>query len=203
MADCRRVLAVLRSEVFMLQTVQSEMFLELRQLVATRARLRWSATLRGRAANAAGYALAVYGVYRVLNSMANIALKRDPTKDPVTAGFELALAFFSVPDAQLWIQPASFAVVGALVAASVRGFLVSAGQVARALGAAADGGDGGDGGGGGGGGGGDAAVLLLCLVMGQYFIATVLTMRMSMPEEFRRSVSASLGMEIEFSFFHR
>lgn len=61
------------------------------------------------------------------------------------------------------------------------------------------------GGGGGGGGGGvttHAMVLLLAQVMGTYFVATVLMMRMSMPEQFRQGVSRSIG-EIEFSFFHR
>ena len=69
-----------------LQAVSRELFLELVEMQAARARLAWSRSLRGRALNALGIALSAYGLYRVAMAALNVALARDPTQDPVTVG---------------------------------------------------------------------------------------------------------------------
>jgi hypothetical protein len=57
-------------------------------------------------------------------SVLDVALDRQKTEDPVTKALGLALAVLRVEfDRQLWSQWVSFALVGLMVALSVRGFL--------------------------------------------------------------------------------
>lgn len=42
--------------------------------------------------NILGYAFSAYCLYRMVMSSINIILDRDPTKDPVTRGFEVRLS---------------------------------------------------------------------------------------------------------------
>ena len=65
----------------------------------------------------------VYCVYKIVKCTVNIIFSLDPKKDPITRGFELGLKVLSVEDPEVWVQPASFILVGCLVFASVRGFL--------------------------------------------------------------------------------
>lgn len=154
-----------------LEAMQRELFLELCEMNAVRARLVWSRTLRGRAFNALGYVMSAYGGYKMVMCVVNIGWKRDPTKDPVTQGMELALRHFHVPDAHLWVQPISLAFVGLLVFTSVRGFLISFSNLFAAWSSSLV--------------SSASVVLLLAGVMGTYFIASVLLLRMAMPEQYR------------------
>jgi hypothetical protein len=90
------------------------------------------------------------------------------------------LIFLNVPDAHMWMQPVSFIFVGVLVFTNVRGFLISFNQIFSAVGSDK-------------GVTSNSVVLLLAQVMGTYFVATVLMMRMSMPEQFRCVVSRRGG----------
>ena len=141
----------------------------------------------------------------------NIALRRDPTRDPVTVGLELAFTRFGIAGAVHWVQPISLTFVGILVFTSVRGFLVSFANVFIAWSSAVT---------------SNSVVILLAQVsfvlsyvydsatriaepaagrtvvqnlgtpvripnllfvqvMGMYFISSVLLMRMAMPEQYR------------------
>jgi hypothetical protein len=122
------------------------------------------------------------------------------------------LYLLNVPkaDVDFLVQPASFLFIAIMVVASTRSFLLSISQASVhfpaascltillgqmwsylqlfnswSIGVPAN-----------------AVVLLLADVMGSYFIATVMTMRMSMPEHFRRGVTAAIG-DLEFGFLHR
>ena len=147
-----------------------ELYQELVEMNGVRARVLWSRTLRGRAFNALGYVLSAYGAYRMVMCVVNIAFKRDPTKDPVTSGMELALRWFHVREAHLWVQPISLAFVGLLVFSSVRGFLVSFANLFVAWSSSVT---------------SNSVVVLLAQVMGTYFISSVLLLRMAMPEQYR------------------
>ena len=51
--------------------------------------VRQSMTRRGRFFNMLGYFLSVYCLYKMVMATVNIIFDRDPTKDPVTRGFEV------------------------------------------------------------------------------------------------------------------
>lgn len=188
---CEAEVSKLQAEVAILQNVQQEMTATLDEMVASREAVLRSRTLRGRVFNILGYVLSVYGLYRVVSAMISIVLRLDPTrgKDPVTRGMEVLLIFLKVPNPHMWIQPASFVLIGVLVFTNVRGFLINLNTVFSVVGSDR-------------GVTGNSIVLLLAQVMGTYFVATVLMMRLSMPEPYRRNVTQSFG-EIEFPFFHR
>jgi hypothetical protein len=77
-----------------------------------------------------------------------------------------------VPDAEKWVQPVSFVLVSTLMFSSLRGFLLSTGQIFRswksshvmAM---------------------NSAVLVVTQILGTYVVAAILLTRMSMPESFR------------------
>ena len=207
-ADCSRSVTMLRSEANLLLVVQADLIDEAAKMEETRARLRWAGTLAGRAANAAGYALSVFGLARVIAATANIVLRRDPSTDPVTAGFHFALAFMHLPNAQVWLQPVSFVFVGGLVLSAIRGFFVNFDSIFRAaVGVQASQRRQVRGGGGNGAFCGrrrsSIALLLLAQITGTYAVATVLTMRMSLPELSRHRLTTSVGADIDFVFYHR
>lgn len=166
--------AKLQGETVILQNVEQEMTATLEEMVASREAVLRSRTLRGRVFNILGYVLSVYGLYRVVSAMISIVLRLDPTrgKDPVTRGMEVLLIFLKVPNPHMWIQPASFVLIGVLVFTNVRGFLINLNTVFSVVGSDR-------------GVTGNSIVLLLAQVMGTYFVATVLMMRLSMPEPYR------------------
>jgi hypothetical protein len=51
--------------------------------------IRQSLTKKGRLFNMLGYFLSVYCLYKMVIAIVNIIFDRDPTKDPVTRGFEV------------------------------------------------------------------------------------------------------------------
>lgn len=184
----------LRKQIATTEAMQQEEFRIYLDLLDQQKRRDWSRTWIGRFFTYLGYALSVYAVYKLLMSFANIVLRRDPTKDPVTSAFEWALVLLSVPrkQAEMYVQPVSFVFVGTLVFTSVRGFLMSLSQLfsafSRSLGLSPV--------------TSASFVLLLAEVMGMYFVSVLLLLRMSMPEEYRRGVSTAIGA-IHFNFFHR
>ena len=65
---------------------------------------RFSATWKGRMYNILGYAFSAYCLYRMVMSSINIIFDRDPTKDPVTRGFEVRCASTScIFPALVWL----------------------------------------------------------------------------------------------------
>ena len=218
--------AALRGEVALLDDVEAESAEELAAAVEAKDRAKWSSGRWGRVMSALGYALSAYCVYRVVVALLNIGLQRDPTRDPITS---LLVRLRVPPAAAAWIvQPASMVLVGVLAVGSVRGFLMNTARLLSYVlgrrGSSSSGGGGGGGGarrpaagaaasegeGGGGGGGGapsDSAlatgvVLLASWVTGTYFMSTLLLLRMSVPEEYRASITDAVG-RIQFNFFHR
>jgi golgi pH regulator len=186
---------LLAAQIDATSALHREAFAEYTELLNAKRRQDWSKhTVQGRTMTALGYGLSVYAVYKMCMAFVNLVFSRDPTKDPVTQGFELLLVFFRVPrdEAGLWVQPVSFAFVGTLVFTSVRGFLLSFSQLVASfssrLGLSSV--------------TSSSVVLLLAQVMGMYFVSVLLLLRMSMPEEYREGVTRAIG-PVHFKFFHR
>ena len=154
----------------------------------------------------------------------NIVLDRHGKTDPVTKGLELVVRYLGWKvDVPFWSQYVSFWLVGVIVVTNIRGLLLQIMKVWRARGTrtaavatditntrwAARG----------------ACVapvgtgaqvvrdtasavtsnwlvLLLALIMGMYFLSSVLLMRMNLPEEYRYILTQVLG-ELRFNFYHR
>lgn len=160
---------------------------DLRDMAEARLRHRESKTLRGRFFSLLGYLMIGYCVYRVIMAVVNIVFARDPTKDPITRGFEILLTFFRIPDAEFFVQPVSFVVIGILVFTSIRSFLLFFARLFHRVSTSVT---------------SSRVALLFAIVTGTYFVSTVLLLRMSMPEQYRRAVTQAVG-DIAFNFFHR
>jgi hypothetical protein len=170
----------------MLVDIQQHEHRQLTELLEAHTRARRAATLEGRCLSSLGVVLSAYGLYRIVMATANVLLSRDPTNDPITTGLRLALTYASIPDPHLLVQPLSFLMAGGLVFSNVRGFLLSASRVFRVYA----------------GGAGVSVGLLLAGVMGSYFVATILLMRMALPAQYRGGIVAAVG-GVQFNFFHR
>jgi len=178
--------AALQGEVRMLDDILQHEHRQLTEMIEAQERARRAATLEGRCLSFLGVILSAYGLYRVVMATANVLLSRDPTSDPITTGLKLALTYASIPDPHLLVQPLSFLMAGGLVFSNVRGFLMSASKVFRVYA----------------GGVGVSTGLLLAGVMGSYFVATILLMRMALPAQYRGGIVAAVG-GVQFNFFHR
>ena len=145
-------------------------------------------TLIGRVRNSLGYVFSAYCVYKVFMSTINILFSRDPKRDPVTLGLQIALGVFHASiDPVFWSQAISFCLVGVLVFNSVRGFLITVLKIFRKMSSSLT---------------PSTLVLGLGQVMGMYFASSLLLMRMNLPVEYRESLSRVLG-DIEFNAYHR
>mmetsp|Transcript_6559 Transcript_6559/g.21237 ORF Transcript_6559/g.21237 Transcript_6559/m.21237 type:complete len:472 (-) Transcript_6559:880-2295(-) len=181
--------AQLGDEIVQLQSVTADLYGEIERLRYERERLRFSATLRGRAYNVAGYGFAAYCAYKLVMSFANIVFDRHASTDPITRGLQLALAFTPLElDVHFWSQTFSMLMVGGIAFSSVRGFLqrllstlssFSAGVQPLTL------------------------VLIITEVMGCYFLSSFLLLRTSLPPAYRAKATAMLGADLEFDFYHR
>jgi hypothetical protein len=78
-----------RAELALAAELRDEVAEEFRELTEARARAAAGGSCWGRAASALGVVLSVYCVYRIAAALFNIAMQRDPTKDPITLGLEV------------------------------------------------------------------------------------------------------------------
>lgn len=185
----RSELDAVTAELGGLDELNRELFEEVVSMRESQRQAAKSKTLLGRFYNLAGYGFAVYCIYKIVMATINIIFSRDPTKDPITLASERALKYFGVELPGMWVQPISFAVAGALVFTSVRGFLISFLKIFAAWSSTAV--------------STNSVALLLAYVMDAYFVATVLLMRMNLPPQFRLGITQVLGEDIQFAFFHR
>jgi golgi pH regulator len=178
----------LSNECRSLQSLASAMFVDVAALREEAARLAFAKTPRGRVYNVLGYAFAVYCVYKIVMAVVNIVFDRHARSDPVTLGLEWALYLLRIEiDVQFWSQNVSFALVGAIIVSSVRGFLQRVLKIFDSFSSAAS---------------AHVMVLLIAQIMGMYFVSSVLLMRMSLPPQYRAVLTQVLG-DIEFDFYHR
>ncbi|MES1915836.1 MAG: hypothetical protein MHM6MM_007729 [Cercozoa sp. M6MM] len=143
-------------------------------------------TWLGRVQNVLGYVMAGLCVQKVVMATVNIALNKKRRMDPITRFLELFLthAVHVQIDVEAMSQGLSFLFVGVLVFTQMRGFLLTLLKLSPLLAVSPA-----------------AMALGLCEVMGAYFTACLLLMRMNLPLRFRRGITQVLG-GLEFQFYH-
>ena len=177
-----------RETVAALESFQRELFQELNDLRSEQARVAQSKTTKGKLFDMLGYILSVYCVYKIVMSSANIIFDRRPQDDPISIGLRLATQKFHFDiDPEFWGQTISLVFIGIMIAASIRGFLHRLMQWFYTYSSSNT---------------SELIVLLLAMIMGTYFVSSVLLIRMNLPLTYRAIVSEVIG-EIEFSFYHR
>jgi len=178
----------LSQEIHALEIIMRDLFLEIYELRSEQSRILFSKTLEGRFYNWMGYFFSGYCIYKVFMSTINIIFDRTATMDPVTRGLDLALRYLHIQvDIPFWSQYISFLLVGVMIASSIRGFLNQLMKIFRNYASNVS---------------SNNVVLLLAHIMGMYFLSSVLLMRMSLPQEYRVTITEVLG-NIQFNFYHR
>ena len=81
--------AGLARDVELAETIELEEQESLSAMLEARQQQNFSKTLLGRATSALGIFLSLYCVYRILITVYNVLLRRDPTKDPITRVLEV------------------------------------------------------------------------------------------------------------------
>lgn len=148
----------------------------------------FSQTWQGHLFNILGYIFLIYCCYKMVISPINVIFDRGLGKDPVTWTIEKVLSLVDLRiDLEAWSQSVSFILVGILVFTSVRGLLLQLAKAFASLSGVM---------------GSEILVLLLAWLMGAYFIAHILMLRMSMPITYRAVIDRAVGT-IEFGFYHR
>ena len=179
----------LRAELRVLDLVSRQLFVELQSLREGVSAAATARTWYGRLQNLLGYFFSLFCLYKMLLATVNIVFQRVNKIDPITRSLSLLLnhvLLIDVDDVRVWSQYLSFLLVGVLVATQIRSFLLLLMRLFHAYASPAS---------------SSAMVLLLCELMGMYFVSSVLLMRMSLPMEYRIAISAVLG-DIEFHFYH-
>ena len=108
--------------------------------------------------------------------------------DPVTHWIGLAVHYFNVNfDVEFWSQQISFLLVGSIILASIRGFLLQLLKVVRAFSYFDQ---------------SNVMVLFMAQIMGMYFVSSVLMLRSNIPSQYR-SIITDILKGISFEFYTR
>ncbi|KAL6043624.1 Golgi pH regulator A, variant 2 [Balamuthia mandrillaris] len=184
----RESIQTMEQETETLENISKEFFLEINNLRNEKDRLVFSQTRKGRLYNIVGLFFAAYCLYKLFMATINIIFDRVVTTDPVTKGFSILLHIINVEiDVPFWSQQISFIFVGIIIAASIQGFLNQLMKLFHAYSNNVS---------------SNSVILFLAHVMGMYFIASVLLLRMNLPLQYRQTITGVLG-NIQFNFYHR
>lgn len=180
--------SVLQQEVVAHEELSRQLFLETVDLHATKERIKYSKTFKGKYFNVLGYFFSLYCLWKIFMCTINIIFNRVGKKDIVTKGFEILVHYlgFNV-DVSFWSQHVSFILVGVMIVTSIRGLLITLTKFFYAISSSKS---------------SNVIVMGLAQIMGMYFVSSVLLMRMNMPASYREIITQVLG-ELQFSFYHR
>ncbi|XP_069863658.1 Golgi pH regulator A isoform X2 [Dipodomys merriami] len=178
----------IQQEVDSLEELSRQLFLETADLHATKERIEYSKTFKGKYFNFLGYFFSIYCVWKIFMATINIVFDRVGKTDPVTRGIEITVNYLGIQfDVKFWSQHISFILVGIIIVTSIRGLLITLTKFFYAISSSKS---------------SNVIVLLLAQIMGMYFVSSVLLIRMSMPLEYRTIITEVLG-ELQFNFYHR
>ncbi|CAD7011887.1 Golgi pH regulator [Ceratitis capitata] len=178
----------LRLEIYGLEELMRQLFLEINSMKNMQERQRWSQTLQGKYFNVLGHFFSVYCLWKIFICTVNIIFDRVGRKDPVTRGLEIAVHWcgFDI-DLAFWNQHISFLLVGCIVVTSIRGLLLTLTKFFYRISSSKS---------------SNIIVLIMAQIMGMYFCSSVLLMRMNLPAEYRVIITEVLG-SLHFNFYHR
>ncbi|XP_034498874.1 Golgi pH regulator isoform X9 [Ailuropoda melanoleuca] len=189
-------LTLIQQEVDALEELSRQLFLETADLYATKERIDYSKTFKGKYFNFLGYFFSIYCLWKIFMATINIVFDRVGKTDPVTRGIEITVNYLGIQfDVKFWSQHISFILVGIIIVTSIRGLLITLTKFFYAISSSKS---------------SNVIVLLLAQIMsdswvnlqGMYFVSSVLLIRMSMPLEYRTIITEVLG-ELQFNFYHR
>ena len=178
----------LQTDVNVHEELSRQLFLETVDLHATKDRIEYSKTLKGRYFNILGYFFSLYCMWKIFMCTINIVFNRVGKKDPVTRGIEILVHYLGFEfDVSFWSQHVSFILIGVMIVTSIRGLLITLTKFFYAISSSKS---------------SNIIVMALAQIMGMYFVSSVLLMRMNMPESYRLIITVVLG-ELQFQFYHR
>lgn len=180
----------LEMQVFSLEELSKQLFLEINGNLISERRTKFSKTWKGRVFYLLGYFFSAYCIYKVFMASINILLNRVTQIDPVSRGLQLATIYiFHVNeiDVVFWSQWISLFLISTLIVTSVRSLLLTMQKVFMALLRTVS---------------PDTIIVLFAQIMGMYFLSFVLMIRMNLPEKYRVPLSDVLG-DIQFNFYQR
>ncbi|CAK8673875.1 unnamed protein product [Clavelina lepadiformis] len=178
----------LQEDIRIHEELSRQLFLESVDLHATKDRIEYSKTFKGRYFNILGYFFSLYCMWKIFMCTINIVFNRVGKKDPVTKGFEILVHYMGFDvDVGFWSQHVSFILIGVMIVTSIRGLLITLTKFFYAISSSKS---------------SNIIVMGLAQIMGMYFVSSVLLMRMNMPESYRKIITQILG-DLQFQFYHR
>lgn len=193
--DPRKLIADLNTEISSLDALRQALYSDVLELRRERERALIARTLYGHIQNFLGYVLSVYCLYRMFASTKALVIGEDTSKDPVSRSLGFFLGLFSggavVLDVAVFSQYVTLAFIGFISVTSLRAFTKHIMRLFSAVGGANRGQH------------GKTLVLLLTELLGFYTVSTLLLLRRQLPEQYRASVTAAIGGDLEFDLYHR
>ncbi|KAI1315651.1 Golgi pH regulator B [Mortierella claussenii] len=178
----------LKQELTALQGISRQLFLDIDDLYVEKSRLEHAKTWQGKYSNMMGYIFSVYCLYKLAMAFFNTLFNKAGSTDPITALISKFISYSNMKiDVRFWSQQLSFFFVGLMIFLSIRGLLQELSKFFRAFSRHVS---------------SSNIILFLAHIMGLYFLSSVLTMRQSLPHEYRSIISESFGA-LEFDFYHR
>ncbi|XP_040608117.1 Golgi pH regulator isoform X3 [Mesocricetus auratus] len=89
-------LTLIQQEVDALEELSRQLFLETADLYATKERIEYSKTFKGKYFNFLGYFFSIYCVWKIFMATINIVLDRVGKTDPVTRGIEITVNYLGI-----------------------------------------------------------------------------------------------------------
>ncbi|XP_069115258.1 Golgi pH regulator A-like isoform X4 [Argopecten irradians] len=181
-------IGLLKQDTAALEELSRQLFLESVDLHYAQERIAYSKTFKGKYFNFLGYFFSIYCVWKIFISTVNIIFDRVGRVDPITRGIEIAVNFFGIQfDVTFWAQQISFVLIGIIIITSIRGLLLTLTRFFYAIASSKS---------------SNIIVLCLAMIMGMYFVSSVLLIRMNMPAQYRSIITEVLG-DLQFNFYHR
>ncbi|EDQ87223.1 uncharacterized protein MONBRDRAFT_33399 [Monosiga brevicollis MX1] len=185
-----RAAAALEQETVAMETMLAQLNSNVRDLEQAKHRWDEAFTFKGRVLNIMGYVLSGYCIVKVFLATIGLLLGLTKKTDPVTRLMQITADWLQLGvDVHFWSQQISFLFVGVIILASTRNFMLKMSLVVQTLtsaGASVSG----------------ALMTLMAEIMGMYFVAMIILMRMNMPPQYRTIITDVLG-GLQFNFFHQ
>ncbi|KAJ1917758.1 hypothetical protein H4219_003012 [Mycoemilia scoparia] len=181
--------ATLKNEIETLESLCMQIYNDLEMLNIEKDRYNESQTFKGKYRNALGYFFSILCIFKIFTSLSNILLHPMNKTDPVTKVMSIAATHINLDKSSFTLlsQQASFLFIGMMVVLSIRGLLIQVTKLFKAFANMVSPAN---------------VVLFLTQIMGMYFLAMVLMLRMNLPSKYHTIISEVLG-NIEFRFYQR